>query len=293
MEKKLASIEIVESLTPAANADNLEIVTLAGMGWNIVAKKGIHKVGDKVLFIPIDTVLQRKPWNEFLFKAESKDTEVRLRSVKLRGNISQGIVIPFAEVPEIKRLRKIGVDISNKVGVRKYTKVHDTEQGKKRNWLFNFLRKIAWKLGLIRPKRGESKEYPGFLTKTDEDSLQTKPGILEEFSKHDDIYITLKADGCLSGDTMISTKSGLVQLSDIITSPDDYEVASFNLETGKVEYTKITAHRILQNDNNWYLVELEDGRQVVATGNHPFYLPELGVYRQCTDIIIGDSVLVK
>lgn len=203
-KKKLASIEIVSAVTPADNSDNLEIVSLEGLGWQVVAQKGIHKVGDKVVFVIIDTLVERRPWNDFLFKGRAETCkEIKLSSVRLRGNISQGIIVPISKVPEAKRLipLRVGKDYSKRFGVKKYTKVADVETGSKDNALIRFVRKTLWKLGfkkLIPNYREKStKDFPSFLTKTDELSLQSEKHILDYFARPDNggIYVTLKFDG--------------------------------------------------------------------------------------------------
>lgn len=200
MKKKLASIEVIESLTPAVNSDNLEIVGLKGLGWDIVSKRGTHKVGDKVLFICIDTVLERKPYNEFLFTgSKANDNCVRLVPVKLRGNPSMGIVIPIKEVPELEGnlffWPKIGKDYSERVGVTKYQKVPDEAA---KNWFVRKYEYIKWRFFGKGAKPVVPKSpFPDFLTKTDEDNIQTSPTILDDFRdpKNGGIYISLKADG--------------------------------------------------------------------------------------------------
>lgn len=200
MKKKLASIEVIESLTPAVNSDNLEIVKLKGLGWNIVSAKGIHRPGDKVLFIVIDTLLERKPFNEFLFKgSKANDPAIRLDSVKLRGNTSQGIVIPLKEVPELKKTLffwpRVGVDYSTRVGVTKYQKVPDEVQ---KNWFVRKYEYIRWRFFGKGAKPVVPKSpFPSFLTATDEDNLASNPTILDDFRdpKNGGIYISLKLDG--------------------------------------------------------------------------------------------------
>lgn len=211
MKKKLASLEVVESVLPAENADSLELIKLKGMEWQIVAQKGLHAVGNKVVFIIIDTVVKRRPWNEFLFKSSQDiaNGEVKLSSIRLRGNISQGIVVPIKQVPEAFRFGgnvftlKVGKDYSKRLGVRKYQKASEVEaELNKKSALFRLWSKLLWQLGLKKATgRGTAqdtgKSFPAFLTKTDELSLQSYPNALEAFNdpKNGGVYCSLKADG--------------------------------------------------------------------------------------------------
>ena len=48
-----------------------------------------------------------------------------------------------------------------------------------------------------------------------------------------------------------------------------------------------------QPEEGAVLETLEDGREILITGNHPVYLPKYNVYREVKDLIKGDYVLVK
>ena len=61
---KLASIETIKTLKPHPNADRLELAQI--LGWQTVVQKGLHKEGDKVLFIVIDSIVPRYDWIDFL-----------------------------------------------------------------------------------------------------------------------------------------------------------------------------------------------------------------------------------
>ncbi|WP_337564108.1 hypothetical protein [Megasphaera sp.] len=52
--RKLASIQKIISLTPIPNADRIELARV--LGWKCVVKKGEFKVGDKCVYIEIDSI---------------------------------------------------------------------------------------------------------------------------------------------------------------------------------------------------------------------------------------------
>jgi RNA ligase (TIGR02306 family) len=117
---KLASIELVKSIRPHPNADRLELVTI--LGWQVVTQKGIHKENDKVVFIPIDTIVPRCDWSEFLVDQKNPDKPIRLKMVKLRGEYSSGIIIPINQFPDFISKKEIGEDIGQDIGIQKYVK---------------------------------------------------------------------------------------------------------------------------------------------------------------------------
>jgi hypothetical protein len=62
--RKLASIQIVNAVEPIPNPDAIERVRV--LGWWVVAKKGEHKPGYKIVYCEIDSLLPERPEFEFL-----------------------------------------------------------------------------------------------------------------------------------------------------------------------------------------------------------------------------------
>ncbi len=90
-KRKLATIREILEIQPIPEADAIEVATVGG--WKCVIKKGAFKAGDKAVYIEIDSMI---PTNreEFNFLKPNKDGLHRLRTVKLRGQVSQGLLIP-------------------------------------------------------------------------------------------------------------------------------------------------------------------------------------------------------
>src|SRR5271156_251101 len=108
--RKLASIQTVNAVEPIPNADAIE--RLRVLGWWVVVKKGEHQPGDKIVYCEIDSLLPERPEFEFLrpssFKPAQTDTMTgdlilpagfRIKTVKLRGQVSQGICFPVSILP--------------------------------------------------------------------------------------------------------------------------------------------------------------------------------------------------
>jgi RNA ligase (TIGR02306 family) len=85
--------EIIEDTFPILNADVIEMATLVGSSFEFVIKKNQFKKGDEVLYFPLDSLLPE--WLleklELSGKLNGKNKN-RIKTVKLRGQISQGIV---------------------------------------------------------------------------------------------------------------------------------------------------------------------------------------------------------
>lgn len=94
MERKLVSIQRVERVEPISNAD--QIVKARVMGWDVVVKKGELAAGDACVFFEIDSVLpDGAPWAEFM-----RPRGFRVRTVRSRGVLSQGLALPVAILEE-------------------------------------------------------------------------------------------------------------------------------------------------------------------------------------------------
>ena len=112
MERKLVSIQVVERVAPIEGADQIEQARV--MGWTVVVKKGEFSPGDRCVFFEIDSVLpDGAPWAEFM-----RPRGFRVRTLKLRGVLSQGLALPVSildgEVPEP------GEDVRDRLRVVKY-----------------------------------------------------------------------------------------------------------------------------------------------------------------------------
>jgi RNA ligase (TIGR02306 family) len=178
MERKLASIRIISDLRPIENADKIELAVVDG--WNVVVAKDVgHKVGDKVVYCEIDSFLPIKDEFEFLrkssYKKMSDGTEgFRLKTVKLRGQISQGLILPLSLIEYTNVDFKVGMDVTMLLGISKYEPPIPAELAGKVKGLF-----------------------PSFIQKTDEERIQNLSTEYENWkiqSKHK-FYVTEKLDG--------------------------------------------------------------------------------------------------
>lgn len=120
MERNLVTIRRVDDVVKHPNADALDLLRIGG--WQVVSAKGNFKTGDLCFFFEIDSILPDAPQFKFLIdkqgKQYSKGLGARLRTIKLRGAVSQGLAIPTSEFPEI--LIHSDVSLDEQLGVYKY-----------------------------------------------------------------------------------------------------------------------------------------------------------------------------
>lgn len=103
-ERRLATVELVTSLSPIDGADAIERARIRG--WDVVVKKGELAPGDRVVYMEIDTFLPIAD-ERFAFLAP-RGVRVQdgveghvLKTARLKGTYSQGIAFPYALFPEV------------------------------------------------------------------------------------------------------------------------------------------------------------------------------------------------
>ena len=181
MERNLATIRRIKEIKPIEGADSIELAVVDG--WQVVVAKNVgHQVGDLVVYCEIDSFLPIEPEFEFLRKSSYKkmgDQEgFRLKTIKLRGQISQGLILPYSVIPIAQFATAAdlpeGMDVSEMLGIVKYEPPIPAH--------------LAGKV------KGS---FPSFLRKTDEERIQNLEKEYTEWtlsSKHQ-FYATEKLDG--------------------------------------------------------------------------------------------------
>ena len=116
----LASIRKVSKISPIPNADAIEVAKIDG--WEVVVKKGEFKEGDLCVYFQIDSFLPDKPVYSFLKNKTMMEGNVgyRLRTIRLRGQVSQGLALPLADFGIIDA--EEGDNVTEPLGVLKYEK---------------------------------------------------------------------------------------------------------------------------------------------------------------------------
>lgn len=117
--RKLASIQKIKYIKPIEGADNIETVGI--LGWECVSKKGEFQPDDMCLYIEIDSLLPEIPEFEFLRKNCWNESfkKFRLKTIKLKKQISQGLVLPISVFPNLAGLN-VGTDVTELLGIEKY-----------------------------------------------------------------------------------------------------------------------------------------------------------------------------
>jgi len=173
--RKLATIRKIDALRPIPDADAIECAVIGG--WTAVVKKGEFAAGDLAVYCEIDSWI---PHALAPFLSKGKEPRVfdgiageRLRTMKLRGQLSQGLLlwrqIALDKVGEIHE----GMDVSELLGIVKY------------------------EAPIPAQLAGEVKGmFPGWIQKTDQERIQNLKEELEHWKAEKHLWeITEKLDG--------------------------------------------------------------------------------------------------
>lgn len=185
--RKLATIRTIADVQPIAGADAIEVVTVGG--WKVVAKKGEFEVDDLCVYFEIDSVLPVCEQFEFLRKSchVKKDWLVseqnptgegfRLKTIKLRKQISQGLVVP---------LSGFEAELADRLEFDKWSRFTDGMN------VTEALGVVKWDPPVPAQLAGKVKDnFPSFIPKTDQERVQN----LRNLNTNDSFEVTIKLDG--------------------------------------------------------------------------------------------------
>jgi RNA ligase (TIGR02306 family) len=178
--RKLASIQRIREILPIEGADRIELVKINN--WQVVVtKEANHKVGDLVVYCEIDSFLPIRPEFEFLrkssFKRMGEQEGFKLKTIRLKQTISQGLVISLNDVQlDSKEFLQEGDEVTEQLGIVKYEPPIPAELAGKAKGLF-----------------------PSFLIKTDEIRVQNLTKEYPNWLNSDiKFYVAEKLDGSSS-----------------------------------------------------------------------------------------------
>lgn len=208
-ERALAYIVTVDDVTSIEGADNIELAQVGG--WRVITRIGEYKPGDKAIFVEIDALLPEAEWSEFL-----RPKKFRVKTYKLSkfSVVSQGLLLPMEILPKNKQFN-VGDDVTKVLGVTYYVKEDNERKAKnenpnakynrmaarhqklaKKKWFKWFMRR-SWGRKLLyvflgNSKKDETKKFPSWIKKTDEDRIEN---CLWMFESKEPFVCTEKIDG--------------------------------------------------------------------------------------------------
>lgn len=163
-ERKLARVVIIDSLHPIDGADRIELAMIGG--WQVVVQKGLYTAGSKAVYFEVDSLLPLDhPAFESMISLSSKlqfvvdgRQYVRIKTMKLRKQFSQGFCTPLSDVGVASDVA-VDTDVTGFIGVIKYESAGEKVMN-----------------GTPGMKTGSSAlGFPKFIPKTDQTRLQNIP----------------------------------------------------------------------------------------------------------------------
>lgn len=206
--RKMATVRRVDAVNPIPDADAIEVATVGG--WKVVIKKGEFAPGDIAVYCEIDSWIPHE-LAPFLSKG-SEPREYngvkgeRLRTVKLRGQVSQGLLLKPADVMDAKQFTLAGMDgdVSELLNIQK------------------------WEAPIPAQLAGEVRGvFPGFVPKTDQERVQN---LTAEFADWQARALSFEVTEKLDGSSMTVYVMG-----------DDEGVCSRNLNLRETEGNSLWA----------------------------------------------------
>ena len=210
-ERALAHVEKIVDIQPIPDADKIEVATV--LGWKVVvAKADNFHIGDKVIYIEIDSKVPERPEFEFL-----RDRKFRVRTIRLRGQYSQGLILPMSLV---KHDYEVGTDLTKELGITYYIPEDNVRKADKapkslkyqsmaarhknlfKHQPFRWLMRHSWGREVLfwffGKKKDKPKSFPtkfAFIHKTDETRIEALPWLL---GYEKPLIMTEKLDGTSS-----------------------------------------------------------------------------------------------
>lgn len=201
-ERVMAWIAKIDDVYKHPNADSLDICVIGG--WKVVTKLGEFSKGNLAVYFSIDSWIPHA-LAPFLSRGnEPREFEgikgERLRTIRLRGQISQGLLLPlsiFSDYPLSLNLGE-GSDCTELLGILKYEKPLPAQ--------------------LAGVAKGN---FPGFIRKTDQERIQNLTKDLSVWSQNLELFeVSEKLDG----------SSMTVFFNSALDEQDRFGVCSRNLQ---------------------------------------------------------------
>lgn len=193
MSRQLVKIVTIDEVKPHPNADRLELAYVGG--WQVVVAKGEFKSGDTAVYFEVDSFLPETDTrfsflkNPRLFEGKSG---FRLRTIKLRNALSQGLLIPSSKFPGADEYQE---DLASWLGV------------------------VKWEPTIPACLSGKVKgSFPSFIPKTDQERVQNLQEVLMDDTNR--YEVTIKLDGssatyyCKDGEIGVCSRNQELSVED-------------------------------------------------------------------------------
>jgi RNA ligase (TIGR02306 family) len=174
MPRKLVTVRRVSVITPIPGADRIEAATVDG--WTCVVSTNVFKPGDRGVYFEIDSLLPASD-PRFAFLAPkivgpggpTHTPDARVRTVKIRGVLSQGLLMPLNYFPEIvSRLDGVASDELQDTGFEDILNIRKYEGP---------TAPLSQDPALSTPLP----DFPSFIPRTEQERVQNLPNVFSTY----------------------------------------------------------------------------------------------------------------
>jgi RNA ligase (TIGR02306 family) len=100
--RQLVTVRTISDIQPIEGADRIEVASIDG--WRVVVGKGDFVIGDECVYFEIDSFIPESLFEYLPFLEKNAITwkgkrGTRIRTIKLRKQISQGLAVPLLQFP--------------------------------------------------------------------------------------------------------------------------------------------------------------------------------------------------
>lgn len=210
-ERKLVTVRKISEIRAIPNADNIELAIVDG--WQCVVRKDDFQVGNDCVYFEIDSFLPENLITQADFAFLSKDLRewngkkgVRIKTIKLRKQISQGLVMNLNILLGSPKGLEVDEDLSKFFGVVKWEPI------------------VTGGARLFGEQKGT---FPSFIRKTDQERLQNMfhdPRIIA----NNPYEVTEKLDGSSATYFVRESKFGFCSRNFELREPGNFHSELYN-----------------------------------------------------------------
>ncbi|KAF4455395.1 DRB0094 family RNA ligase [Fusarium austroafricanum] len=222
MPRRLVTVRHISSIAPITRADRIATATVDG--WTCVVPVNTFQAGDRGVYFEIDSLLPSSDPRFAVFAPKivspggpTSTPDIRVQTLKIRGVLSQGLLMPLSDFPEIAskldgispdNLRDIGFE--DTLGVKKFEKPT-----------------IPVPLPQTLTSDTPLPEFPSFIPRTEQERVQNLPDI---FSEHgaEVFEESTKMDGSSMTVFYLNPSNPLSETLPVETRPNGVGVCSRN-----------------------------------------------------------------
>lgn len=262
------------------NADRLDIVMVGD--YKCITLRDEYAIDDIIVYIPEAAIVPDWILEDMGLtgKLAGKDKN-RVKAIKLRGILSQGLVYPaltlgedvcvvkVAQESKLSSLHKdfhVGDDLTEVLGIEKYVPKIPTSMN------------------------GEVFNAFGMTLKYDIENIKKFPEVFED---GEEVSFTEKLHGCIAPHSLIMLPNGEeVPISDIIENDNITSVLSYDVKTTSFVSKQITAkfRRPNKEKKRWVNMTMENGRVLTITEDHPVFSNDRTKYIEAKNIRPNEDI---